>query len=308
METTPSAALPVDREKISELYRKNLLRYSQLAARFSSARQTAARNQETPRLPAGTRTGISHRGSWPPMEPRTEELLALHRTYAAQPDDASREQLVAAYDDFARALARDFHTRRESVEDLIQVARVGLLQAIDRFDPDLERPFVVFARATIVGELKRHLRDRTWTMRVPRSLQEHYLVVVRAVDELTQELGRSPRIGEVAERAGLSEDHVIEAMELGSTQRLASLDAPLADGKLPEPGVEDAALEAAEGRVFLTHVLARLPEREQRVLELRFRDGLSQTEIGSRLGVSQMYVSRLLSRTLSRLRVSVQTN
>jgi len=242
------------------------------------------------------------------MDRRTAELLALHRAYAADPEPSRRDQLVAAYDDFACALARDFPTRRESVEDLIQVARVGLLQAIKRFDPGLERPFVAFARATIVGELKRHVRDRTWSMRVPRSLQEHYLSTVRTVDELTQELGRSPRVSEVAARAGLSEDHVIEAMELGSSQHLASLDATLPNGRMPEPGTDDAGLDAAEGRVFLAHLLSRLSEQEQRVLELRFLDGLSQTEISIRLGVSQMYVSRLLSRTLGRLQVCARSN
>jgi RNA polymerase sigma-B factor len=324
---------PVDREDVSALYRQNVLRHRQLAAHFSFIRDELDRAREAfsvqvaqcrkhqpqggcacldPgadwRLPEEGRTRFTHHGSRPAVNQRTQELMALHRAYAADGDAAQRHQLVAAYDDFARALARDFHTRRESLEDLIQVARLGLVQAIDRFDPSLERPFVVFARATIVGELKRHVRDRTWSMRVPRSLQEHYLVVVRAVDELTQELGRSPAISEVAGRTGLSGDHVLEAMELGSAQRLASLDAPLPDGKVLEPGVEDPALDAAESRAFVTDILSRLPEREQRILELRFREGLSQTEIGTRLGVSQMYVSRMLSRTLSRLRVCAQSN
>jgi RNA polymerase sigma-B factor len=233
-------------------------------------------------------------------------LLELHRVFAADRDPRLRAELVSAYDGFARAVVRDFNTRRESREDLVQVARLGLLQAIDRFDPDRERPFVAFARATIVGELKRHVRDRTWTMRVPRSLQEHYLVVMRAADELTQELGRSPLIGEVSSRTGLSEDHVVEAMELGAAQCLTSLDAPLPQGRLPDPGANDPALDAAEGRAFLTDVLARLPEREQRILELHYLEGLTQTEIGQRLGVSQMYVSRMLARSLGRLRISAQ--
>jgi RNA polymerase sigma-B factor len=326
MDIIPTTDRPVDRQEVTRLYRRNRARYEQLTAQFSLLRDETARARQglwrgthrreggghahdaaVRRLPA-PRTAFTHRGSRPAIDQRGEELLGLHRVYAAGGDVAHRDQLAAAYDDFARALARDFHTRRESLEDLIQVARVGLLQAIDRFDPTLERPFVVFARATIVGELKRHVRDRTWAMRVPRSLQENYLVVVRAVDDLTQELGRSPRIGEVAERADLAEDHVIEAMDLGSAQRPASLDAPLPDGKVPEPGAEDTAFETAEGRAVIAHILARLPEREQRVLELRFLEGLTQTEIGNRLGVSQMYVSRLLSRTLSRLRVCAQAN
>ena len=242
------------------------------------------------------------RPSRPWSEPRSEALLRLHKDYALSRDRSLRDELAGAYDDFALSLARRFHTRRESAEDLAQVARIGLLQAIDRFDPDRERPFVVFARATIVGELKRHVRDRTWMLRVPRSLQEHYLEVVRAADDLAQELGRSPSIADVAERTGLSEDHVLEAMELGAAQRPASLDAPSPDGRTIEPGTEDAHLAAAEGRAYLAGVLASLPERERRILELRFVDGLTQTQIGDRMGVSQMYVSRMLSRTLGRLR------
>ena len=332
MESIPTLLHPLDRLQVGDLYLRNVLLYSELTARFRAIRDETLRAREAISVqvarchthrPSGaclcsdrlalrplprTRPHFTPSESTPAVHQRNEELLALHRAYAARRDAATREQLVAAYDDFARALARDFHTRREAIEDLTQVARLGLLQAIDRFDPDLERPFVVFARATIVGELKRHVRDRTWSMRVPRSLQEHYLLVVRAADELTQELGRSPVINEVATRAGLSGDHVVEAMELGAAQRLASLDVPLADGKVPEPGAEDPAFDAAEGRAFLNDILARLPEREQRILELRFVDGLTQTEIGARLGVSQMYVSRLLSRTLGRLRICAQSN
>jgi RNA polymerase sigma-B factor len=254
---------------------------------------------------AGVSTGADGAGS--PVasglaEPHSELLLGLHRVFAAGRDPEVRAELAATYDEFALSLARRFHTRRESVEDLSQVARIGLLHAIDRFDPALERPFVVFARATIVGELKRHVRDRTWVMRVPRSLQEHYLEVVRAADDLAQELGRSPGIPEVAERTGLSEDHVLEAMELGAAQHPASLDALLPDGNALDPGTDDPALAAVERRAYLAGVLARLPERERTILRLRFIDGLTQTQIGARMGVSQMYVSRMLSRTLSRLR------
>jgi RNA polymerase sigma-B factor len=277
MEPFPSIARRVDRQGLAQLYRRNLHR-------------------------------DSVQSGHPASDTRAAALLELHRAFAADRDPRRRAELVNAYDDLARALARDFHTRRESREDLTQVARLGLLQAIDRFDPGRERPFVVFARATIMGELKRHVRDRTWAMRVPRSLQEYYLAAVRAADELTQELGRSPLISEVAERTGLSADHVIEAMELGTAQCLTSFDAPLPHGKVLEIGAEDPAFDAVEGRAFLAHILSRMPEREQRVLELRFLDGLTQTEIGTRLGVSQMYVSRMLARTLGRLRIAAQSN
>ena len=237
-----------------------------------------------------------------PADIRSDVLLGLHLDYAAGRDPTVRSQLAAAYDDFAFSLARRMHTRRESVEDLAQVARIGLLHAIDRFDPDLGRPFVVFARATIMGELKRHVRDRTWVMRVPRSLQEHYLEVVRAADDLSQELGRSPTVADVVERTGLSDDHVLEAMELGAAQRPASLDAPQPDGRVTDPGAVDGNLVAVEGRTYLAELLSRLPEHEREIVELRFVEGLTQTQIGERLGVSQMYVSRMLARTLGRLR------
>ncbi len=305
-------------------YKENVVRYAQLEERLllalrelsrSRARVSAGLARSRQHRPGGDCGCIQHHHvrrhesacNWPyagAPDPRSEDLLVLHRAFAASRELGIRNELAAAYDDFALSLARRFHTRRESPEDLAQVARIGLLHAIDRFDPHLERPFAVFARATIVGELKRHVRDRTWVMRVPRSLQEHYLEVVRVADDLAQDLGRSPGIQDIADRTGLSEDHVLEAMELGAVQRPASLDAPDPDGsgRLLEPGGDDLNLAAAEGRAFLDGVLDRLPPRERQVLQLRFVDGLTQTEIGAHMGVSQMYVSRMLSRTLSRLR------
>jgi RNA polymerase sigma-B factor len=135
-----------------------------------------------------------------------EKFARLHADFALHKDPYSRAELVTHYDNLALSLARRFPSRREAREDLIQVARIGLIHAVDRFDPSRNRPFVAFARATIMGELKRHLRDHTWGMRVPRSLQEHYLDVVPIVEDLTQELGRSPRIPEVAARVGLTEE------------------------------------------------------------------------------------------------------
>lgn len=242
---------------------------------------------------------VSRPRSSPPIE-----VDQLHADYVVSRDERLRDRLLAIYDDFALRLARHFPSRREAAEDLAQVARIGLLHAVDRFDPHRGRPFTSFARATIEGELKRHIRDRTWAMRVPRSLQEHYLVMVRTVDDLTQELGRSPLIAEVAERSGLTEEQVLEAMELGGSQRPASLDVPPRDGQSRafEPATEDEALAGVEARSAVTALLARLPDRERHVLELRFHEGLTQSEIADKIGVSQMYVSRLLARTLARLR------
>jgi RNA polymerase sigma-B factor len=234
----------------------------------------------------------------------SQRLLRLHAQYAESADPALRTELAAAYDSFARALARRFPSRRETPEDLAQVARVGLLYALDRFDPGRGLPFIPFARATIVGELKRHVRDRTWPMRVSRTLQEHYLVVVRAVEELTQELGHSPRIPELATRAGLTDEQVLEAVELGEAQPPLSFDGPTGDtdGLMFDPGSEDLAFGAVERRAVLDTLLARLSDRERLVLHLRFVDELTQAEIAKQLGVSQMNVSRLLARILATLR------
>jgi RNA polymerase sigma-B factor len=233
----------------------------------------------------------------------------LHETYAATGDPAIRDELMKSYDGFARALALKFR-HRESVDDLLQVARIGLLHAIDRFDPALGRPFPLFARITITGELKRHIRDKTWAMRVPRSLQEDYLNVMRAVDELTKERSDSPSVEALAERCGISLERVIEAMELRIGQRALSIDGPAGaspDDPIIELGKEDIGFQQFENRQLLSHLLDRLPERDRRILELRFIEEMTQSEIATEIGVSQMCVSRVLARTLGRLRLWART-
>lgn len=232
------------------------------------------------------------------------EVQRLHQAYAATGDRRIREQLFRHYDDFAVHLARRFPSRRERTEDLVQVARIGLLHAIDRFDPGRDRAFKGFAQATISGELKRHIRDHTWVMRVPRSLQEHYLAVMRAVDDLTQERGRSPRIPEVADRCGLREEQVIEAMELQASHRPVSLDVPSSDGerRTREPAVIAGVFDDIETRAQVGGLMASMPAGERGILRLRFVENLTQAEIAERVGRSQMYVSRLLGRTLERMR------
>lgn len=228
----------------------------------------------------------------------------LHDEYAATGDPALRAELLASYDGFARSLALKFR-HRESVDDLVQVARIGLLHAIDRFDPALGRPFPLFARITVTGELKRHVRDRTWAMRVPRSLQEDYLNVMRAVDELTAERSDSPSMEALAARCGMSVERVVEAMELRVTQRALSIDVPTgvtSEEPVVELGQEDIGFHRLENRDLLDQLLGRLPERDRRIIELRFIEELTQSEIAARVGVSQMCVSRVLARTLGRLR------
>jgi RNA polymerase sigma-B factor len=233
----------------------------------------------------------------------------LHEAYAATKDPALRSELMVSYDGFARSLALKFR-HRESVDDLVQVARIGLLHAIDRFDPDLGRPFPLFARITITGELKRHLRDRTWAMRVPRSLQEDYLVVMRAVDELTAERSDSPSMEALAQRCGISVERVVEAIELRMSQRALSIDMPAGsnpDDPVIELGQEDAGFALLENRQLLVNLLDRLPQRDRRIVELRFIEEMTQSEIAAEIGVSQMCVSRVLARTLGRLRLWART-
>ena len=210
-----------------------------------------------------------------------------------------RAELLDQYDSLAVRLARQFRTNRELRDDLVQVARIALIHAADRFDPTRERPFAAFARATIIGELKRHLRDATWSVRIPRSLHDCYLSVLRALDDLTHELGRSPRIAEVAARTGLSEEQVLEAMEVRCP---LSLDLPQRDGSSLEPSEADSWTERLEDGALVDSLLASLTERQREVIRMRFAEGLSQREIGQRLGVSQMAISRLLAKTLGQMR------
>ena len=237
------------------------------------------------------------------------ERERLHELFAATRSPAVRDELMASYDGFARSLALKFRSR-DTVDDLVQVARIALLHAIDRFDPALGRPFPLFARITITGELKRHIRDHTWSMRVSRSLQEDYLNVMRAVDELTAEQSRSPSMEALAARCGLAVERVVEAMELRITQRTLSTDAPTNPAS-DEPGIDlrhdELGFRHLENHELLQGLLARLPERDRRIVELRFVEELTQSEIAARVGVSQMCVSRVLARSLGRLRVWART-
>jgi RNA polymerase sigma-B factor len=243
--------------------------------------------------------------SWSPHRPADDDLWPLHVEYAATRDPSLRAELAVAYDGVARGIARSFPPRREPLDDLVQVARLGLLQAIDRFDPAFELPFRAFARSTIAGELKRHLRDRTWRVHVPRSLQEDHLAVIRAVDELTGTNGRTPVVRDIAAYLGISDDRVIEAMDVGMSQRAMSLDHPVApDSDITiDIGAEDRGFERVDRHDLLQRLLARLPQRERQVVQLHFFDGLTQDEIAGRLGVSQMCISRTLNRTLGRMRI-----
>jgi RNA polymerase sigma-B factor len=228
------------------------------------------------------------------------------KEYRRTGDRALRNELVEEHVRLAEFLARRFAHRGETADDLRQVALVGLLKAVERFEPDRGLQFSSFATPTITGELKRHFRDRGWAVRVPRRVQELHLELDRTVNELSQELGRPPTPAEIAQHAGVLEEDVLESMEAGTLYRLASIDAVRSDddsGTTPAQrlGELDEELLAVDDRVAVGEMLSVLPEREQTIVYLRFFEGLTQSEIADRIGISQMHVSRLLARSLETL-------
>jgi RNA polymerase sigma-B factor len=247
-------------------------------------------------------TAASRTGPAEGREQVREAIRAYHRTRAPE----ARAAIVTAYQGLAYSLAGRFAQRGEELDDLNQVALLGLLKAIDRFDPDKGAELTTFATATILGELKRHLRDRGWSVRLPRRIHDLHLGAQQCIDELTQELGRSPRLPEIAERLGASVEDVIEALDAGGLRHNTSLEAPQSGGEdqalTNRLGIRDQRLAEVDGRVSLSPLLDRLPERQRQILNLRFVVGCSQTEIASLVGVSQMQVSRLLARSLAQLR------
>jgi RNA polymerase sigma-B factor len=243
------------------------------------------------------------------LEPdRRQELREQFARYAQNRDTALRDELVSAHLGLAEYLARRFANRGESLDDLVQVASLGLLKALDRFDPDRGVEFSTYATHTIVGELKRHFRDKGWSIRAPRRMQELYLRLGKVVAIMGQELGRSPTIAELAMEVKVSEEEVLEALEAGQAYRSASLDVATEEGEplATRLGGEDPSLEDAERRATLSPLLAQLSPRERLILQLRFFDGLTQSEIANRLAISQMHVSRLLARSLAQLRSAAE--
>jgi RNA polymerase sigma-B factor len=223
----------------------------------------------------------------------------------AADENAARNRLVEAHADLAEHFARRYAGRGLARDDLRQMALLALVKAADRFEPARGVAFATFASRTIDGELKRQFRDRSWSVRPPRALQELHLALRRADEELTQELGRHPQLTELAERLAVGEEAVLEALEAGAAHHADSLDVPVAEGERSASdrlGSGDAGYGHAEGRMVVDELLATLPERERLILELRFYDNLSQEAIAERIGVSQSYLSRLLRRTLLDLR------
>ena len=239
-------------------------------------------------------------------------LVALARLDEDSPLRAQlREQLVRANLPLVEHLARRFANRGEPLDDLTQVGTIGLLKAIDRFAPDRGVEFSTYATPTIVGEIKRHFRDRGWSIRVPRRLQEMRLSLSAATGELTQQLGRSPTVAEIADWMHVSQDVILEGLESANAYSTISLDAqdhPGADdgpSMMDTLGEIDAELGHVEYRASLRPLLAELDPRDRQILVLRFFHGWTQSQIAAEIGMSQMHVSRLLSRTLARLRVGL---
>ncbi len=221
-----------------------------------------------------------------------------------------RDRLVELHLPLVQHLARRFRDRGEPLDDLVQVGTIGLLKSIDRFEPDRGVEFSTYATPTIIGEIKRHFRDRGWAVRVPRRLQEMRLALTTAGSELTHELGRSPTVAELSTRLGVGQDGVLEGLESLNAYSTVSLDAGDARAEDGVPlmetlGADDPSLDSVENRQALKPLLADLDPRDRTILLLRFFHGMTQSQIATELGMSQMHVSRLLSRVLSQLRAGL---
>lgn len=230
---------------------------------------------------------------------------SLFREYAETRKRRTRNKLVEAHIGFANHVARRYTNRGVADEDLRQVALLALVKAVDRFDPEYGAAFTSFAGRTIEGEIKRHFRDATWAVRVPRSAKERHLLVRRATDELHHTNGRSPTPREIASHLDLTLDEVVEALGTAAAFSATSLDqspGTMAVDHSDRLRTDDAALEGSPDRMLVEQLLASLPEREQQIVRLRFFDEMSQAEIADVVGVSQMHVSRLLRRSLTLMR------
>jgi RNA polymerase sigma-B factor len=234
------------------------------------------------------------------------EERELFERLATSGDPRARDALIERFLPLARSVALRYQRSYESVDDLLQVAALGLIKAIDRFDADRGIAFSSFAVPTILGEIKRHFRDRTWAVRVPRDLQELSLRVDRAVSELGETLRRQPSVAEIAAASNVDEEAVLEALQAGGAHRALSFDAPYGGADDPATladaiGVDDSGFDHAEARATVDALLVILTPRERDILRRRFEEDMTQAEIGELIGISQMQVSRLIRRSLARL-------
>jgi len=239
---------------------------------------------------------------------RSAELFVVLDSADENVRRQARDGLIALHTPLVEHLARRFQHRGEPYEDLVQVGLIALIKAIDRFEPERELEFSTYATPTVVGELKRHLRDKGWAIRVPRRLQELRLRITQESADLTQQLGRSPTASELATRLGCTVEEIVEGLESGNAWATVSLDATAdEDGTdlAATMGEDDEGLSLIDVRESLRPLLAELDDRERRILLLRYFRNLTQTQIAAEIGVSQMHVSRLLTKTLARLRAGL---
>ena len=242
------------------------------------------------------------------MAGNDRELL---RRYHEQGDVAAREQLIEQYMTLVRSLARRYSYRGEQLEDLVQIGAIGLIKAIDRFDVNRGVELTTYATPNIIGEIKRHFRDKGWSVRVPRGLQELNVQLSRLIEQLTVQYGRSPTIPELAKAASVEEEEVLEALESGRAYSSLSLSTggTQEDGEELDPlesiGTDEHQYEVSEDRAVLAPGFRVLDERERRILHLRFFEGLTQSQIAQQVGISQMHVSRLIRRALEKIREEI---
>ena len=244
-----------------------------------------------------------------PVEKRERELL---RRYHEDGDLAAREQLIEEHMSLVRSLARRYSYRGEQLDDLVQIGAIGLIKAIDRFDLERGVELTTYATPNIIGEIKRHFRDRGWSVRVPRGLQELNVQLSRLLEQLTVQLSRSPTISELAKAAGVDEEDVLEALESGRAYTSLSLSSGSGGGDddddvdpLESIGIEEHQYEVSEDRAVLAPGFRVLDQRERTILRLRFFDGLTQSQIAQQIGISQMHVSRLIRRSLEKIRQEI---
>ena len=243
---------------------------------------------------------------------RPDDKILLRR-YHEDGDLQAREQLIEQYMSLVRSLARRYSYRGEQLEDLVQIGAIGLIKAIDRFDLDRGVELTTYATPNIIGEIKRHFRDKGWSVRVPRGLQELNVKLSRLIEQLTVQLARSPTIPELAKAAGVEEEEVLEALESG--RAYSSLSLSVGGGgddddldPLESIGTVEHQYEVSEDRAVLAPGFRALDERERKILQLRFFDGLTQSQIAGQVGISQMHVSRLIRRSLEKIREAIDVD
>ena len=272
-------------------------------------------NEQSPSVSSRLRTQLPLKKSKRSIRDK-QKTKELFKRYKETGDEQAREQLVLAHLNLARFLASKFKNRGESLDDLVQVATIGLIKAIDRFDISRGLEFTTFATPTIMGEIKRHFRDKGWSVRVPRRLQELSAKVTQVSDKLTEKLQRSPSVDEIAQALGVSVDEVLEAMESAHAYSSVSLDVPQGDDDdgtqsstvIDKYALVDEDLESSDDRIVLEQAIKDFSEREQQIIRMRFLEGFTQVEIAQKLQISQVQVSRLLRKTLQKFQEKLDPN